>query len=226
MRVHPVDGFNKSELQKAIISELSLVKNANLLDLGSGDMRHNLEIYKKNKNHYYSIDVEKSGHPNKNKKPTRFYNGVKIPFKKNYFDYIILTEVLEHVEHYEKLKNDIYRVLKKNGKILITIPFILPEHEMPYDFRRFTLQGLINSFSKSHNYKILRTKKVLKGTLAVGRLISSEMTKTPKYNFLKFKLVDRFTRTIVKFVFFILENLYSFKNCYGGSLIVLVKKGN
>jgi len=224
MRKHPIDGFNKSELQKAIIRELCLVKNANLLDVGSGDMRHNLEVYKKNKTQYYSIDIKKSGHPIKNKKPTKFYNGFKIPYKKNFFDYIILTEVIEHVEHYEKLKNDIHRVLKKNGKILITIPFILPEHEMPYDFRRFTMQGIINSFTKNRNYKILRSKKILQGTLAIGRVISGEMTKTPKYNFLKFRFVDRFFRTIVQFIFFILEKLYSFKNCYGGSLVLLEKK--
>ncbi len=46
----------------------------------------------------------------------------KLPFKDSYFDKIILTEVLEHVEDDLKVLKEIYRVLKKGGLLIITVP--------------------------------------------------------------------------------------------------------
>ena len=49
----------------------------------------------------------------------------KFPFKDNFFDFVILTEVLEHLPQspLHTLK-EIYRVLSPQGKILITTPNI------------------------------------------------------------------------------------------------------
>lgn len=46
----------------------------------------------------------------------------KIPFKDDYFDVILLSDVLEHVNDEEKAINEVYRVLKNNGVIIITVP--------------------------------------------------------------------------------------------------------
>lgn len=50
----------------------------------------------------------------------------KLPFKSNYFDFIILSEVLEHLipSDIPKLILELKRVLKRNGWILITTPNI------------------------------------------------------------------------------------------------------
>lgn len=43
-------------------------------------------------------------------------------FKDNTFDKIICTEVLEHIVDHEKATSELYRVLKKGGKLAVTVP--------------------------------------------------------------------------------------------------------
>lgn len=46
----------------------------------------------------------------------------KLPFKKDYFDKVIISEVLEHVPDDEKALRTIYGVLKPGGKLVVTVP--------------------------------------------------------------------------------------------------------
>ncbi len=46
----------------------------------------------------------------------------KIPFKSNSFDFVLCTEVLEHIKNWKKAISEIKRVTKKNGKVIVTIP--------------------------------------------------------------------------------------------------------
>lgn len=46
----------------------------------------------------------------------------KLPFKDNYFDFIVCSEVLEHLKNDQKGLKELKRVLKKKGKIIITVP--------------------------------------------------------------------------------------------------------
>jgi ubiquinone/menaquinone biosynthesis C-methylase UbiE len=45
------------------------------------------------------------------------------------FDAIICISVLEHVFEYDKAINEIERVLKPGGKLLLTVPFGFPHHD-------------------------------------------------------------------------------------------------
>lgn len=60
----------------------------------------------------------------KNKK-INFTNGdltKALPFPNNYFDIIIFTEVLEHIDDEIKPLKEIYRILKNDGKLFLTVP--------------------------------------------------------------------------------------------------------
>jgi len=46
----------------------------------------------------------------------------KMPYKNNSFDVVLCTEVLEHVPNWKKAVKEIKRVLKKNGRAIITVP--------------------------------------------------------------------------------------------------------
>lgn len=45
-----------------------------------------------------------------------------IPYPDNYFNFIICLEVLEHLKNNQKSLSELKRVLKKNGKLIITVP--------------------------------------------------------------------------------------------------------
>lgn len=46
----------------------------------------------------------------------------KLPFRKESFDYAVISEVLEHLEHPEKAMQEVSRVLKPKGTLFIFIP--------------------------------------------------------------------------------------------------------
>ncbi|MFX1298108.1 MAG: methyltransferase domain-containing protein [Promethearchaeota archaeon] len=56
----------------------------------------------------------------------------------NSIDTINAIELFEHVKYIEKALKECYRVLKKEGLIIISIPFLYHIHADPYDFQRWT----------------------------------------------------------------------------------------
>jgi SAM-dependent methyltransferase len=65
-----------------------------------------------------------------------------LPFENDSFDTVLCTQVLEHVPDAELAMAEIARVLRPGGHALLTVPFLYPTHEMPYDFWRYTHLGL------------------------------------------------------------------------------------
>ncbi len=65
-----------------------------------------------------------------------------IPVGNDRFDLVLCTQTLEHVPDPEKVLNEIYRVLKPGGQLWITAPLFYEEHEVPYDFFRYTKYGI------------------------------------------------------------------------------------
>jgi SAM-dependent methyltransferase len=60
------------------------------------------------------------------------------PFKNNTFDLVVLMNVLEHVYSCSDLIKSISRIIKPEGQILLTVPFLLKVHQAPFDFARYT----------------------------------------------------------------------------------------
>ena len=65
----------------------------------------------------------------------------------DYFDLVICTQVLEHVDNLEVTLGEIRRVLKSDGEAVIMVPFIYNAHGLPNDYRRYTMQGAIRLMS-------------------------------------------------------------------------------
>lgn len=59
------------------------------------------------------------------------------------FDYILCTQVLEHLQNPHIAFAEFYRILKPGGKVFLTTNFIYQIHMEPYDYFRFTKYGLV-----------------------------------------------------------------------------------
>lgn len=139
----------------------SIKKNANrlsgeLLDFGCGSKPYK-ELFLNVKN-YIGVDLKIEGREGNHKFIDKFYDGKVIPFEDNSFDSLLCTEVLEHVFNIEELLKEFNRVLKKDGVALITTPFMWEEHEMPYDFGRYTTPALEYLYKK-HGFVIVENFK-------------------------------------------------------------------
>lgn len=78
------------------------------------------------------------------------------PFNESSFDTIICTQVLEHVEKPWVVAEHMERILKPGGICIATAPFMVPYHADPYDFFRYTQQG-IESLFKNHGFSIVES---------------------------------------------------------------------
>ncbi len=58
------------------------------------------------------------------------------------FDYILCTQVLEHIKNPDKAFKEYYRMLKPGGRLFLTTHQCFEEHMIPYDYFRFTRYGL------------------------------------------------------------------------------------
>lgn len=108
-------------------------QRSKLLDMGGK---------KKNKRGFF--DIEKYDYKveyanlDKNTEPDYLCDISKIPVGDNYYDGIVISEVLEHVLEPKIVLKEAYRVLKSGGKVLICVPFMYHIHADPYDYGRYT----------------------------------------------------------------------------------------
>lgn len=58
------------------------------------------------------------------------------------YDFVILDEILEHVERPWIAVEEVRRVLKPGGCLITSSPFMIAEHKVPSDYWRFTKDGL------------------------------------------------------------------------------------
>lgn len=107
---------------------------------------------------YIWVDFKNSGHNNTQNEVDFFWDWKKLPFEKDQFDSIITTEVFEHIFNIDEVLIELNRVLKKWWKIVITIPFVIHEHEIPYDFARYT-SFWIQSLLEKHWFNVLKNEQ-------------------------------------------------------------------
>ena len=147
--------FIRRRLYKAIKKKSNALSGI-LLDLGCGNKPYkNLFT---NVSEYLGVDIENPGHDHSKEDIDVYYDGKTLPFNQEHFDSVFFSEVLEHVFNADEILDEIHRVLKKDGIILLTVPFIWDEHEVPNDFGRYTTFGIQHLLEK-HKFEIIEIEK-------------------------------------------------------------------
>jgi SAM-dependent methyltransferase len=71
-----------------------------------------------------------------------FASGEALPFVDNSFDTVLCTELIEHLKDPQVAVQEMARVLKPGGYLILSAPFVHELHEQPFDFFRYTALGL------------------------------------------------------------------------------------
>lgn len=111
-----------------------------LLDLGCGNVPL-YDIYKDLITDNICVDWKNTLHKN-HYIDYEFDLNEYIPLEDNKFDTILCTDVLEHIANPGLLINEIARLLRPNGKLILTVPFFYWLHEEPHDYFRYTKYSL------------------------------------------------------------------------------------
>jgi SAM-dependent methyltransferase len=116
-----------------------------LLDVGCGDKPYE-QLFRPFVGEYIGIEYEqvfnKTSAASAERKPDLYYDGRTLPFDAQAFDTVLSIQVLEHTPQPQALLNEMARVLKKNGLLILCAPFSARLHEEPHDYFRYTPHGL------------------------------------------------------------------------------------
>lgn len=112
-------------------------ENSEILEIGSNDSKLNFsakDIFK-NAKLFHQTDVDsKFGH---DLLDIRY---VSKDSKK--YDLVLCCNILEHVYENKNLSSNLKKLVKKDGYLLVSVPFIYPLHEEPMDYWRYTEHNL------------------------------------------------------------------------------------
>lgn len=124
-----------------------------VLDIGCGQSPYRFLLQKEQTN-YFGIDIIEAGAFGYHNPDITFFDGKNIPFEDNKFDAVICTEVLEHAQEFQYLIDEIHRTTKKNGDVIVTVPWSARYHYIPYDYFRYTPSSLKTMFAGFSNVVI------------------------------------------------------------------------
>jgi SAM-dependent methyltransferase len=126
-----------------------------------------------------------------------FYDGHVFPYTSNQFDSVLTNQVLEHVFNPDQFLQEINRVLKFNGKLLLTAPFLWDEHEQPYDYARYSSFGL-KALLEKNGFSIISHEKLGANATILFQLTNAYLFKIIKSWPIFARII--FTITVMAFI--------------------------
>ncbi len=162
-----------------------IAKEKNILDVGSGvhfpkGLKKYQELFKDA--NYQTLDI------NPSYRPDIVGDIHQLPLKDESVDAIICNAVLQHVSEPHQAVKEMYRVLKKDGKCFVYVPFLYPYHarEGAYkDYYRYTQDGIEYLFKDFNSMEICPVRGNLETVINLTPLRRLRI-------FASFRVLDRF----------------------------------
>tara|TARA_B100000787_G_scaffold144432_1_gene114285 strand:- start:331 stop:1047 length:717 start_codon:yes stop_codon:yes gene_type:complete len=215
----------RKQIIDQIISNIKLKKKNNILDFGSGS-GVNLNMLEK----YGLVDIHEKNRfariaiKNKNKKIKNLYSTLKI--RKNFYDLILIADVIEHVRRPKNLLRNLKKFLKKDGRILITVPayqfLFSKKDEALGHYRRYNKKILKNELTEFNIEKISHFNTLL----CIPIIIMTLLNKFLKRDYIKqVETTPNFFINKLCFIIFAAEKYFiKYLNLpFGISIYILVK---
>ena len=146
--------ITRRQLDRFLIKYQTTVR---ILDIGSGGSSY--ARYFPNR---FCVDID----PARN--PDLVADAHCLPFADGEFEAILSTEMLEHTTNPKQVVNELMRVLKPGGRLILTTRFVYPLHDSPHDYFRFTKYGLKELFK---DYQIVELVPETQSFSAIAALL-------------------------------------------------------
>ncbi len=145
-KIYQIEQLKKLKINKKIIEFGTYDYNSSFTKFVRPDSDKNFfsNLTKFKKKNYIQFNLEKKNNLNKK------------------FDNIIIFNVLEHIHNDFKAIKELKKILNKNGKLIISTPFIYRYHEAPEDYKRYTI-SYFERLLKGINFKIIKSKHLGEG---------------------------------------------------------------
>lgn len=190
------------------LNEAKRYAKGKLIDIGCGNM-YARDALKAQISDYTGVDypMTKQMYPT-SRKPEILAEASSIPVSKESFDTALMLTVVEHLFKPQEAFNESFRILKKGGNLILTVPFMYPIHDRPHDYYRYTTYAL-GKMLKESGFKVLVLRA--QGTFIEFWLLSliCFCLKNIKYNLVKPFNLFRLLYTLVLFLFCIPLSLVS-----------------
>lgn len=138
------------------VQKAQKLAKGDLIDLGCGRQPYRSLFIDKVKS-YTAVD-----HPQVSKlypshqKPDILADIHSLPFRDHSYDTAVMFEVLEYLENPGLALSEINRVLKSNGTLIFSTPFMYGIHDAPHDRYRLT-QTALSETLKNTGFKVIKT---------------------------------------------------------------------
>jgi len=163
--------FARSGLRDAM-KEFAPVLSGRVLDVGCGRKPYR-EMFLTNEYIGLEINTPKN---RANKQADFFYDGNSFPFADIQFDGVVCNQVLEHVFTPDQFLSETHRVLRSEGLLLLTVPFVWDEHEQPWDYARYSSFGL-KSLLEKNGFEVLQQRKINADVRVLFQLVNAYLYK-------------------------------------------------
>ena len=192
-----------------------LLKGEMHLDLGCGEVPFR-SFYQKNYIHYQTADIVQ------NSSGTVHFllpaDWATLPFKSSSFSSVALFDVIEHLPNDVAALTEVHRILKPNGFLVATIPFLYRLHEFPFDYRRYTYVGILNLLERT-SFDPLIITPIGSPSFIIKTLAREATLSIPRNYFMRF--FYRFIRRLL----ICLPNIFDtdFYTSYGFFILAKIK---
>ncbi len=192
----------KRIIKKIFFSKLSRKREGEFLKKYSSNLK-TLEIGAKSKDNkkYFNNLTVLNIDPGKEVDIVANAENLEEVIKSDSFDVVLCFSVLEHTKYPVKIVENIFRILKKGGKVLVSVPFIMSLHDTPNDYWRFTRYGLLELFK---GFELIEIKDSMNSLETIGYLYhrlflqTKSWSKIPNLVFFCFSKISYFFSKFLK----------------------------
>ena len=175
--------MNYFSLERSLFKKAIFQENLNILDIGCGTGALGEYLIKNQKCKVYGIEISKSAYDQASTVLTNTIKGnvetIELNFEKNYFDVIVMGDVVEHLISPIDTINKLMPFLKIGGNVHITVPnvkhwsvisYLIFKDEWDYKewgildythLKFFTKKSFEKSLNNINNIQILNSERVI-----------------------------------------------------------------